>query len=118
HPWFGYGYYAFWLDPMGPAYWVREAVRWQVASAHNGWLELSLGLGRLGLAAFVLHFLATLKRAGGAMLKPDAGLWAPAFLVAFAFYSMSESHILQANDLFWILYVAVAARLALDARKT
>jgi exopolysaccharide production protein ExoQ len=46
-----------------------------------------------------------------------AGLWAPAFLAAFAMYSLSESHVMQANNLFWIIYVAVAARLALDARE-
>ncbi|HWA01396.1 MAG TPA: O-antigen ligase [Caulobacterales bacterium] len=116
-PWLGYGYYAFWLDPNGPAYWVREAVRWQVASAHNGWLEVALGIGRAGVALFLLQFLATLWRGVRAWLDPRAGLWAPAFLVAFGFYSMSESHILQANDLFWIFYVAVAARLALDAKE-
>jgi hypothetical protein len=38
-------------------------------------------------------------------------------VVAFTLYSMSESHILQANNLFWALYVAVAAKLALDAKK-
>jgi hypothetical protein len=31
-------------------------------------------------------------------------------------YTLSESHALQANNLFWTIYVAVAARLALDAR--
>ncbi|MES1200945.1 MAG: O-antigen ligase [Pseudomonadota bacterium] len=117
HPWLGYGYYAFWLDPNGPAYWVRQAVRWQVASAHNGWLELALGLGRIGVALFMLQFIATLWRTLAAWLNPRAGLWAPAFMLGFAFYTMSESHILQANDLFWILYVAAAARLALDAKE-
>ena len=51
------------------------------------------------------------------MLRPEAGLWAPAFLVTFGLYTLSESHALQANNIFWIIYVAVAARLALDARQ-
>ncbi|HRP11856.1 MAG TPA: O-antigen ligase family protein, partial [Terricaulis sp.] len=42
-PWLGYGYYAFWLPDEGPAYWVRQAVQWEVSSAHSGWLELALG---------------------------------------------------------------------------
>jgi len=117
HPWLGFGYYAFWLDPNGPAYWVRQAVRWDVASAHNGWLELTLGLGRIGVALFVLQFVAACARAAGVLRDPRAGLWTPAFLIVFGFYSMSESHILQANDLFWLIYVAAAARLALDARE-
>jgi O-antigen ligase len=115
-PWLGYGYYAFWLPENGPAYWVREAVAWQVASAHSSWLELALGLGRAGVLLFALQLAVTLWRGAGAVMRPDAGLWAPAFLAAFALYTLSESHVLQANNLFWTIYVAVAARLALDAR--
>jgi exopolysaccharide production protein ExoQ len=116
-PWLGYGYYAFWLPENGPAYWVRQAVAWQVASAHSSWLELALGLGRVGVALFALQLIATLKRGASALFNANAGLWAPAFLAAFALYTLSESHALQANNLFWTIYVAVAARLALDARE-
>jgi O-antigen ligase len=116
-PWLGYGYYAFWLPENGPAYWVRQAVAWQVASAHSSWLELALGVGRIGVALFALQLLATLKHGAGALLNARAGVWAPAFLAAFAMYTFSESHALQANNLFWTIYVAVAARLALDARE-
>lgn len=116
-PWLGYGYYAFWLPEMGPAYWVREAVQWPVASAHSSWLELALGLGRVGVAVFALQLLATLAHGARAAMQPQAGLWAPAFLAVFALYTFSESHALQANNLFWTIYVAVAARLVLDARE-
>lgn len=116
-PWLGYGYYAFWLPENGPAYWVRQAVAWQVSSAHSSWLELALGLGRAGVVLFALQLIATLKRGAGALFNARAGLWAPAFLAAFALYTLSESHALQANNLFWTIYVAVAARLALDARE-
>ncbi len=116
-PWLGYGYYAFWLPDNGPAYWVREAVAWQVASAHSSWLELALGVGRIGVILFALQLLATLARGAGVALQPSAGLWAPAFLATFALYTLSESHAMQANNIFWIIYVAVAARLALDARR-
>lgn len=115
-PWLGYGYYAFWLPDNGPAYWVRQAVQWEVASAHSGWLELALGLGRAGIALFAIQACATLMRGARAVADPRVGLWAPAFLIAFALYTLSESHVLQANNLFWTIYVAVAARLALDAR--
>jgi exopolysaccharide production protein ExoQ len=117
-PWLGFGYYAFWLPENGPAYWVRESVMWQVSSAHSSWLELALGLGRAGVLLFALQLFATLKRGAGAMMDVRAGLWAPAFLAAFALYTLSESHAVQANNLFWTIYVAVAARLALDAQES
>lgn len=115
-PWLGYGYYAFWLPDNGPAFWVREAVAWEVASAHSSWLEMALGTGRIGVALFALQLAVTLWRGSGAIMRKEAGLWAPAFLAVFAMYTLSESHALQANNLFWTIYVAVAARLALDAR--
>ena len=116
-PWLGYGYYAFWLPDNGPAYWVREAVRWEVSSAHSGWLETALGLGRVGVALFILQLAATLRRGAAAAFDPVAGLWAPGFLLAFTLYTLSESHVMQANNLFWCVYVAVAAKLALDAAR-
>ncbi|MET0183266.1 MAG: O-antigen ligase family protein [Caulobacterales bacterium] len=117
-PWFGYGYSVFWLDDAGPAYAVRTAVNWEVPSAHNGWLELALSIGWIGVALFVVQLIATTLRALGALARSPAGIWAPAFLAAFALYTMSESHILEANNLFWTLYVCAAARLALDARES
>jgi len=115
-PWLGYGYYAFWLNPDGPAYYVRQATQWLVPSAHNGWLELALGLGLAGVALFIVQYLATARRALSALADPIAGLWAPAFLAVFTLYTLSESHILEANNLFWTLYVTMTARLALDAK--
>lgn len=115
-PWLGYGYYAFWLPEDGPAYYVRQATEWMVPSAHNGWLELALGMGLLGVGLFIVQYLANARRAMGALADPVAGLWAPAFLAVFTLYTLSESHILEANNLFWTLYVTMTARLALDAR--
>lgn len=116
HPWLGYGYYAFWLPADGPAYWVRQAVGWPVQSAHSGWLETALGVGFAGVGVLALQLLATLQRGARAIFESDAGLWAPAFLATFVLYTPSETHMLTANDLFWIIYVAVAAKLSLEAR--
>ncbi|MBL8531065.1 MAG: O-antigen ligase family protein [Hyphomonadaceae bacterium] len=116
-PWLGFGYGAFWELDAGPAFWVRQAVNWEVASAHSGWLELSLGLGRVGVGVFALSLASTLARGLGSAFDARAGLWAPAFIAAFALYTLSESHVMEANNLFWTIYVAVAARLALDARE-
>lgn len=116
-PWLGYGYYAFWLNPDGPAYYVRQATEWMVPSAHNGWLELALGIGLIGVGLFIVQYLAAARRALGALADPVAGLWAPAFLAVFTLYTLSESHILEANNLFWTLYVTMTARLALDAKE-
>ncbi len=112
--WLGYGYFAFWLPDDGPAYWTREGG--ELAGGVRAFAVGSNWRSELAASAlcccFALQLLAT--RGGavfGAISAPIAEPVKPAFLAAFTLYTVSESHALQANDLFWTLYVAVAARL-------
>ena len=116
-PWGGYGYGAFWLDPLGASYSVRQMLEWGVPSAHNGWIEIWLAGGAGLVAAFALHTLATL----GALLRRlrqggQETYWAVLFVLAFIGFSMSESSILQQNDLTWILFVAASAKVLAGER--
>src|SRR5581483_10909330 len=60
-PWLGYGYNAFWQGGEGST--VNRVVGWMPNSAHNGFLEIWLGLGLVGLGLFAITFLIYLKRA-------------------------------------------------------
>jgi len=116
-PWFGYGYGAFWATDSEPAYWVREILEWDAPTAHNGWLEVALALGLVGLACLVLDFCMTLWRALRSSLSTWTGIFALGVCVQFILFSLSESISLQQNDLTWITYVAVAAQLTKRARR-
>ena len=116
-PWFGYGYGAFWDDELGPSYNARTALEWPVPSAHNGWVETLLGGGALLLGAFAAHCLfvlgalvASLRRGGRECY------WVVLSTVAFFGFSMSESAVLQQNDLTWILFVAATTKLLAGER--
>ncbi|MGE0829689.1 MAG: O-antigen ligase family protein [Hyphomonadaceae bacterium] len=113
-PWLGYGYAAFWLDDAGPAFWVREAVNWEVASAHSGWREIALGLGRAGAALMALQAGATFLRAARGLGDARQAAWPLAYFAAFFFIAMSESILLMADNLLWVIYTALAVRLALE----
>lgn len=113
-PWLGYGYGAFWEDDTGPAWWVRAGVGWKTPNAHNGWLELALGLGLVGVAAFALVFSLAILRSVLAFAHPEAGLFAPAFLTLFAIQSFGEGAVLEDNNMMWTIFMIVAAKLALD----
>jgi len=63
HPWFGYGYGGFWLGLQGPSAPVWRAVGWQPPNAHNGFLDLLLDLGIIGLLLFVPVILTALRHA-------------------------------------------------------
>lgn len=109
----GYGYQAFWINLEGPALVIWDAVGWHAPTAHDGYLDLTLSLGLVGLTAFVASYLIALFRSLARVRGPDreGAYWRIMFLVLFGIFNFSESHILEQNDIFWILYVAVVTSL-------
>ncbi|MDP8916924.1 MAG: O-antigen ligase family protein, partial [Pseudomonadota bacterium] len=110
-PVLGYGFGAFWEDKGGPVGFVRNEVNWSAPTAHNGWLELLLSFGWTGVGLFALHLLVV---AGAGLLSIPRGpeaYWVVIFLALFVLFSLSESTILQQNNLSWALYVMTGAKL-------
>ena len=110
-PWTGYGYAAFWGKESMPANWVRLETDWDVPSAHHGWLEVLIQLGRIGVTAVAATFLLAvvltlvrLRRQGA-----DEGYFAAGYLMALGVLSLSESVLLLHHNLTWALFVAVLA---------
>lgn len=112
-PWLGYGYGAFWAPESVPGNWVREALQWDAPTAHNGWIEVTIALGFVGLALLLLDFLMTVGRAVLASVSTWTGVFALAFCAQFFLFSLSESASLQQNSIVWLIYVAVAAKLTM-----
>ena len=112
HPWLGHGYGTFWVDPLGPSYWVRFNLDWGVPTAHNGWMETWLSIGFLGIIAFALTYLIGLILALDRLSRGGVeNYWALLSTILFLILSMSESTILQQNLLDWVIYVATTAKL-------
>ena len=106
--WLGFGFGAFWAS--ADAIYVWDAVGWKTPNAHNGVLELWLGLGLCGVLAFAVSFAATLARQlrGIRMLPAAAAYWGAGYLAIFLVFNISESLILEQNSLTWVLYVSLA----------
>lgn len=107
-PWLGYGYSGFWAGWEGPSAFVWQIILWKPQYAHNGYLELGLALGLVGLSVFVLGFLLSFLRAliWARATKSVEGLFPLAFLTFMLPYNVSDSVVLQQNNIFWILYVS------------
>ena len=58
--WLGYGFNAFWQGMKGESGYVLTAVGWAPKYAHNGFLDLVLDLGLLGLLVFAIGYLSVL----------------------------------------------------------
>jgi exopolysaccharide production protein ExoQ len=113
-PWLGYGYNGFWNDWDSPGATVWYAAKWTAPNAHNGVLDLLLQLGLLGTIIFAIGFGITLIR-GVIWLRFDKSwlsFWPILYLTYLILSNVSESFLLNFNDLFWVLYVSVSFSLA------
>ena len=110
-PWQGYGYGAFWADKQGPVGYVRNEVDWSAPTAHNGWLEMLLAFGWTGVILFGVHLAVTALAALISLGRGAYSYWAVLLVAVFALFSLSESTILQQNNLIWTLYVVTSAKL-------
>jgi O-antigen ligase len=113
-PWLGYGYSAFWGDWNSPGATVWYAAKWTPPNAHNGLLDLWLALGLAGVLVFLSGFGIVVVR-GITWFRVDQS-WHSFWPILYPTYLMlanvSESFLLNFNDLYWVLYVSVAFSLA------
>lgn len=115
--WLGYGYEAFWLGEAGDSFYVWRATNYHATFSHNGFLEVWLGIGLVGLSALLGHLLASLGRAAWLFrrTREPERLW-PVFFLAFALiYNATEAFLLKQNNVFWILYCITTCQLYLAA---
>ncbi|WP_124728320.1 O-antigen ligase family protein [Staphylospora marina] len=114
-PWLGYGYYGFWHGMEGPSNSVWKVIQWKPPHSHNGFIDLWLDLGLIGvglfLAGLVKFLIMAVRHVRFNNRWEDA--W-PLLYGAFMIVSnISESAILTNNfNLFWVLYVATFTMLA------
>lgn len=109
HPWLGYGYNAFWTALQGAA--VRNEVNWDAFQAHDGFLQLALDEGLLGVGLFLCSCIPVLFR----LLRPSWNMedgqsrWPFLFVVFYLLSNLTESSILTRNSIHWIAYAGVVA---------
>ncbi|HWT51533.1 MAG TPA: O-antigen ligase [Caulobacter sp.] len=117
-PWQGYGYAAVWSDKSGwgPLAWIVHDAKFTPQHAHNSWLEQWIGIGLFGLMAWGLFYLQTMAVALIAVYRDRGAMLAFPFLVVFTLVSLTESIAVVYNDFRWVIFVALAAKLAFSDR--
>ncbi len=117
-PWLGWGYGAVWdnMNPWGPLARIIDEAGFRPRHAHSSWVEMWLGLGIVGLVAWALLFFETLARAFFAVFTSRAAYVALPFLIVYGLVSLTESVTLIWNDMRWVIFTALAVKLALGTR--
>ena len=115
----GFGYGVLWdhRKPFEPASWIAHDAGFAAGHAHNGWLQVWLGLGFVGLAIWTAAYFGNFFRIGVAAYTTSKAYAIVPFFLVFSVSSLTEVSILDYQDIEWMIYVAFAASLALTPRQ-
>lgn len=106
HPVLGYGYSSFWLGLKGESANVVLAARWLIPSAHNGFLDVWLQLGGVGLALFLFTLYQGCSAAVWCLrhVGREASEWAAGIMILTIAYNLDETSIMISRELLWVMY--------------
>jgi len=117
-PWTGYGYASIWTDESrwGPLAWIVKWSHFRPHHAHNSWLETWLSLGYPGLVLWTSIVFLTWGLALHAAFRRPWGYFVLPFLVFYSLTTLTESVAFIYNDLYWVVFAAMAFKLAAGDR--
>jgi exopolysaccharide production protein ExoQ len=113
-PLLGYGFDAFWQGLRGDSLNIILGVGWLVPTAHNGYYDLLLGIGYIGMFSFLPSFFQMLGR-GIRYLDTEASsarLFPIAFVAFWLIYNLNESALVTRSGIPFLLFVAMSVSLA------
>ncbi|MBE8966027.1 O-antigen ligase family protein [Nostocales cyanobacterium LEGE 12452] len=114
-PWLGYGYHTFWLSVTDGTIdvWSPTINRFMILPhAHNGFLDLSLDIGLLGLFLFMFSYVKVSLQAIQYLRlnQSSEGILPLAYLLFMVQFNLSEPSLMR-EDIYWILYVSLTLSL-------
>ncbi|MEL6496062.1 MAG: O-antigen ligase [Cyanobacteria bacterium J06623_7] len=117
-PWLGYGMTAFWNGLEGPSSYIQYAMRIAVIYAHNGFLDIWLSIGIVGLGTFLISFFSTTAQSLALLRQTNTpeGFWPLLFLSYILLSNLTEGTISNLNSSFWAIYVAISYSLVIAKR--
>jgi O-antigen ligase len=116
NPLIGFGYEAFW-QVHGHS--VAVDANWEAPCAHNGFLDLTLGLGILGLVIFAIGYIHTFAKSSARFfdLPSNETLYPIVVLVYIITSNIGESGLFACNNIFWLLYTIISYSVATLPKK-
>lgn len=107
----GTGYESFWLGDR--LHWLRAMVGFDVNEAHNGYLEIFLNLGWIGVAFLALLIVTGYRKVIAALhASPDEGSLYLAWLLAVVLTGLTEAcfRMLSLTSIFFLFSIMAASK--------
>lgn len=118
-PWLGYGYWVFW-DPESIRYRLfADLYYFEAVYSHNGYIEILLMTGLIGLVSFILVVLIYIRNSIFIIWKwPMERLIVLmiVFIIIYLIANITESRFFLYNDLPWVLFIGFSLSLSQMAR--
>ena len=110
-PWLGYGYDTFWKggwEGEVADIWRALIAGFEPPHAHNGFLEICLDIGFIGLGIFVTWFIFSFLRSLAWLHKNQTieGIAPIILLIHILLLSLTESYLMRGN-IYWLIYVSM-----------
>ena len=104
-PWLGYGYGSFFSSAGREVNLLWQVHGWSPVHSHNGYIQLWLNLGLIGLVTFILGYFSCLFNSLFRYLvsKEPQMLWVFLFLMYTVFLNLTEVSFVGANSIIWII---------------
>jgi O-antigen ligase len=106
--WFGYGYGAFFTNSHYETLVIWKIHIWKPPHAHNGYIQLFLNVGFVGLVTFTIGYFYTVIRVLISYLSFGSNkmLFIFLFLMCMMIFNITEVSFLAINNLSWIISLA------------
>ncbi|WP_019509280.1 O-antigen ligase [Pleurocapsa sp. PCC 7319] len=118
-PWLGYGYGTFFSGLSREANLLWQEHDWSPVHAHNGYIQLWLQFGIVGLSAFTIGYMGCLFNSLFQYLvfKEPKMLWGFLFLLYTVFLNLTEVSFFGSNSIIWILSLVSIYSMKIKTRK-
>ncbi|HEY0704530.1 MAG TPA: O-antigen ligase [Candidatus Acidoferrales bacterium] len=109
-PFLGYGYQTFW-NRGGAITFINPYPN----HAHDGYLDLLLDMGMVGLLVFLCGFAISFWRAGKLFQSDEVNgaKWPLLFMIFFGLFNLTESNITRPLTFLWVPYCSIFVSLAM-----
>jgi len=108
-PFFGYGYREFWDSSGDARYFITPNVDgWYADMAHNGFIEVALDLGVVGIIALAVFLVVSFVRAWELFWRGRDRLsaWPLFIMVDIMLQNLSDRSFATQDSLYWIIFLA------------
>jgi exopolysaccharide production protein ExoQ len=113
-PILGYGYQAFWKVTTGEVTNVTALKGGVASGAHNGFLNVWLSLGLVGMSLVVYVFARSFRHLFRGMMSEQSRYlqWAGCIVLLMVVVNFDEQDLMVSSDLMWVMFIMACVGLA------